>query len=408
MITFRDALLEGDELPPALAGVAAEAGVIEAIVAVDRMLASLTAAKLRLVEFAHATHLGAASHALAEREFRAELAAALRISERAAEHLVTESEVLVRHLPATHAALAEGALTPRQASILVDELAPLDESDRPEVERRALAAADRSAPAFAREVRRIREGRTPEQAIERHRAAHELRSVRCEPGADGMGWTIAHLPAAESLAIDSRLDDLARGMRRAGDTRTLAQLRADALVDVLLDRDSRASRRFGDARPTVVVTVPVSTLAGDDTMARLEGYGPIDAETARDLVGGAAVLRRILTDPRDDAMLALGRRRYRVTDELRLWLTVRDERCRFPGCTRRASASDVDHSRAWADGGATDPRNLAHLCRGHHTLKHDSRWRLEATHPDGSVDWVSPAGRRYRSSPARATAPDPP
>jgi hypothetical protein len=117
----------------------------------------------------------------------------------------------------------------------------------------------------------------------------------------------------------------------------------------------------------------------------------------------------MVTDPRDDTLLALGRTRYRVTDDLRLFLTVRDDRCRFPNCSRRTAATDVDHSRAWDDGGATDPANLAHLCRGHHRLKHDSRWRLEATHPDGTTDWVSPTGRRHRTRPARAArGTDPP
>jgi hypothetical protein len=221
-----------------------------------------------------------------------------------------------------------------------------------------------------------------------------------------MEWISACLPAADILAIDSRLDDLARGLAREGDERTVAQLRADAFADVLLDRDGRAFRRFGDARPTVVVTVPIDVLTGASaTGAELVGYGPIDAQTARDLAAEAPVLRRMFTDPRDDTMLGLGRTRYRPTDDLRLFLTVRDERCRFAGCTRRAQTSDLDHSRAWEDGGSTDPANLAHLCRGHHRLKHDSRWRLEATHPDGTIDWVSPTGRRHRSRPARATGP---
>lgn len=388
--------------------VTADGAVIDAIVETDRMLAMLTAAKQRLVAFAHATAAGPGSHALAEREFRAELATALRISERAAESLIDEADILTAHLPATHAALADGRITPRQARILVDALALLDDDVRADLERQALAAADQSATAFARTVRRLRETRDAATAIERHRAAREGRQVTCQPGDDGMAWLVAHLPAAEAIAIDSRLDDLARGLAREGDPRTIGQLRADALADVLLDRDGRALRRFGDARPTVVVTVPISVLAGADGMGELTGYGPIDAQTARDLAAEAPVLRRMLTDPRDDAILALGRTRYRMTDDLRLFLTVRDARCRFPWCGRRTGASDLDHSRAWAHGGATDADNLAHLCRGHHTLKHDSRWRPDATHADGTIDWVSPTGRRHRTRPARAVGPAPP
>lgn len=386
-----------------------DAGVIDAIVAADRMIASITAAKLELIEFAHLTQVGPMSHALAEREFRAELATALRISERSAETLIDEAGILARHLPATRTALADGRITPRQARILVDELGGLDDAERDELERRMLEAADQSATSFQRAIRRLRETRDADQAVDRHRRAREARQVTCQPGRDGMAWLVAHLPAAEALAIDSRLDDLARGLARLGesrgDDRSFGQLRADAFGDVLLDRDTLESRRFGDAKPTVVVTVPISVLAGaSEKPAEIVGYGPIDDVTARELVGEASVLRRMFTDPRDDAILALGRRRYRVTDDLRLFLAVRDGRCRFAGCFRRAAACDIDHTQDWADGGHTDECNLGHLCRGHHTLKHRTRWRIEAIHPDGTIDWVSPVGRRHRSRPARAVS----
>lgn len=409
VVTFRDEPPTGD-FARVDTRMQADAGVIDAIVAADRMIASMTAAKLELIEFAHTTQVGPMSHALAEREFRAELATALRISERSAETLIDEADVLARYLPSTRAALADGRITPRQARILIDELGGLDDNERDEIERRMLEAADQSATAFQRAVRRLRETRDADQAVDRHRRAFEKREVTTQPGRDGMGWLLVHLPASELLAIDSRLDDHARGLARLGaDGRTMAQLRADAFVDVMLDRESRDSRRFGDAKPTVVVTVPISVLMGaSETFAELVGYGPIDAQTARELTAEAPVLRRMLTDPRDDAMIALGRTRYRMTDDLRLWLAVRDGRCRFAGCFRRTAACDVDHRHAWADGGATDDGNLEHLCRGHHTLKHETRWRSEAIHPDGTIDWVSPTGRRHRSRPARAVGADPP
>lgn len=414
MVTFRDEY-PSDDVARLDARMQADAGVIDAIVAADRMIASITAAKLDLIEFAHATQVGPMPHVLAEREFRAELATALRISERGAENLIDEAGILARHLPATRAALAEGRITPRQAHILIDELGNLDDDARADLEQRMLDAANQSATAFQRAVRRLRETRDADQAADRHRRARAGRHVTCQPGRDGMAWLVAHLPAAEALAIDSRLDDLARGLARIGesrgDDRTVAQLRADAFGDVLLDRDTLESRRFGDAKPTVVVTVPVSLLAGNaEKPAEIVGYGPIDDVTARELVAEAPVLRRMFTDPRDDTMLGLGRTRYRVTDDLRLFLAVRDGRCRFAGCFRRAAACDVDHAEAWADGGHTDAGNLEHLCRGHHTLKHQTRWRVEAHHPDGTVDWVSPTGRRHRSRPARAHAAgaDPP
>lgn len=406
MATFREALRERDELPPELQRMAADAGVIDAIVETDRMIATLTAAKYRLVAFAHDTQTrgaGSPSHPLAEREFRAEIAAALRVSRRAAATLIDEADVLTEHLPATLDRLADGRITPGHARILADALGTVPAEERPDVESRALDAAEQPINVFARTVRRIRESRTPEQAIERHRRAVDDRSVTFEPGDDGMSWLIAHLPAPEAVAADSRLDARARSLLRQGDPRTLTQLRADLLLEAVLGGD--ASRPFGDSRPTVVLTVPISVLQGSDAaMGELVGHGPVDAATARRIAGAAAVLRRAITDDRDDAILALGRTRYRVTEDLRLFLAIRDGRCRFVGCTGRVSSADVDHGIAWIDGGLTDATSLARLCRGDHTIKGETRWRIDTIHPDGTIDWVSPVGRRYRTRPERAYA----
>jgi hypothetical protein len=51
----------------------------------------------------------------------------------------------------------------------------------------------------------------------------------------------------------------------------------------------------------VLVTVPVLSLLGaTEEPAMLDGYGPIPASLARDLVAeGAESFHRVLTDPRD-------------------------------------------------------------------------------------------------------------
>ncbi|KAA9394937.1 HNH endonuclease, partial [Kocuria coralli] len=51
---------------------------------------------------------------------------------------------------------------------------------------------------------------------------------------------------------------------------------------------------------------------------------------------------------------------------------IRDETCRFPGCRRQATGCDVDHTIPWATGGTTAITNLAHLCRRHHRIKHET------------------------------------
>lgn len=158
------------------------------------------------------------------------------------------------------------------------------------------------------------------------------------------------------------------------------------------------------------MTVPVMTLLGrSEEPGHLEGYGPIDAETARDLAARAPSFRRLLTHPETGVVLSVGRQSYAVPADLRSWLRIRDETCRFPGCNRRAERCDIDHITPWQMGGTTDHRNLIHLCRHHHRVKHETAWSVSPSAPlrstdlfarSGDVTWTSPAGRTYVDHPA--------
>ncbi len=77
----------------------------------------------------------------------------------------------------------------------------------------------------------------PDQADERLRRSHADRYVSVRPDIDGISFLSAALSAVDADAIDQVLRALA-GMAEPGDTRTLQQRRADALVDVLLGRVS--------------------------------------------------------------------------------------------------------------------------------------------------------------------------
>ena len=146
-------------------------------------------------------------------------------------------------------------------------------------------------------------------------------------------------------------------------------------------------------RAVVAVTVPVLTLLGrSDEPAQLDGYGPIDAETARELAGTATSFTRLLTDPHTGATLGVDRRSYRPPAELRRALAHRDQTCRFPGCDRPARGSELDHTVPWQHGGVTDAANLAHLCASHHRLRHLTTWE-PTNRGGGGIDWASPAGR---------------
>jgi hypothetical protein len=348
---------------------------------------------------------------LVMRSFISEVGCALRLAEGTVGRLICDAQTLTLDLPDTLQALRSGQIAYRHAQILVQHALSLPPDARRGFEQHALPAAEKLTPArFDAGVKALRERLHPESIVVRHEQAAQTRCVFFEADRDGMAWLHHRLAAVDAMAIDDQLDQVARGMRSDEETRTHAQLRADALTEALLVGGG-ASSAIGRAAivPTVVVTVPVLTLLGrSDDPAELEGFGPIDPETARELAARAPSFIRMLTDPDTGETLSVGRKRYYPSADMRLALRLADVTCRFPGCGRRAPRCELDHCAAWSDGGATTLDNLHHLCSKHHHLKHESNWTVSAG-PARRLNWTSPAGRHYSTDPvSRATAPLPP
>jgi len=429
--------------------------VVDALTEVDRMIARLMALRTVAINELHRLALAAeptrsASHDSASREWSAkvtarrvaatEVSAALRVSEREAEQLVADSHSLVHQLPSTLDALRDGRVSYRHASILVDEARTLPAESWPAFESVALAEAESRTPAgFRQRARVIREREHPQSIDERRRDAEEWRSVRLEPGRDGMAWLSAHLPAEQAHGAYRRLTEIASSLAAPDEKRTLTQRLTDIFADLLIDGVIPESGLGRGVRATVLVTVPALTLLdrarhnggdsscggtngnsnGNDThthngngngsgaSSSLEGYGPISDDVARRLAAHAPSFVRLLTHPETGTVLSVGRERYAVPRDLKLWLRIRDETCRFPGCGRAAASSDIDHTIDWQHQGATRHDNLAHLCESHHQLKHHTDWRVSQV-GGGTLEWRAPSGKRYRTEPALRLDGQPP
>ena len=233
--------------------------------------------------------------------------------------------------------------------------------------------------------------------------AATIEAVHARATALGLTVVEARKVARSVSGSDGTLDGM--GEPPTPDTRSLDEIRFDVVADLLLTGhattvDSDASVPAPEAiRAHVQLTIPVLTLLGrSDEPATLAGHGPIALETARRLAAAAPGWDRVLTHPVTGCVLAVDR--YRPTAEQRRLLGARDEHCRFPGCRQPASRCDVDHTIAREHDGPTDVRNLAHLCRRHHTLKHHSAWRVRQL-PGGVLEWTSPTGRMVPDVPAR-------
>ncbi|VTR77082.1 DUF222 domain-containing protein [Cellulomonas hominis] len=389
-----------------------------------------------------------------------ELAFRLGTSRIAANGLVRQGVALSTHMLATGEALEHGDIDAAKTRVLVDRLWDQPHQLANEVEHRVLpTAARRTVTELRRDVEQALLEADPDGApgrVDRARTGRRVGHPRVLP--DGMASMSVVLPAQDAARVDGVLDHTARAARACGDARTLDQLRADGLRDLVVGSDAapgdgpawqvdrlglgggRAADLFRpvQAEPAAVpaaladtpppglragaevrVTVAASTLLGlDDRPADLDGYGPVDAVTARALAAGG-VWRRVVTDPLSGTVLDVGRSRYRPTAALAEHVRVRDRRCAAPGCVVPAARADLDHTRpfhappgapapagppappgprgartAREPLGATADHNLGPLCRRHHRLKTDGGYVLRQLRP-GVFEWTTPTGHRY-------------
>lgn len=424
--------------------------ILDAVAESDQVIAAEMATRARLIDQAREWSEATAStyqdpstvrrwtnNAVARRSLVTELACILRLPERTAENLIEQSRSLLHELPATLDALTHGDISYRHAQVIIDQAMSLPEEARRSFEAAAVPFAVVLTPSkLDRKARILRERAHPDTIETRNAACVGDRDVTLEPARDGMAWLSAYLPAVQAYAIYNRVTDIAVGLQAPDEPRTLTQIRADVLADLLIDGvttppelpstdgrtidsrsvhgrsadgrsvDGRSGRRLGHGiHATVFITVPVLTLLGtSDEPATLEGYGPIAIETARELTAEAPSLIRILTHPETGAILSVGRTRYSIPNDLRIWLRIRDETCRYVGCARAAVRCDIDHTLDWHYLGETEHDNLSHLCPAHHDLKHHSGWTVEQV-GSGALEWTSPTGRSYRTEPAAQLNP---
>ena len=95
-----------------------------------------------------------------------------------------------------------------------------------------------------------------------------------------------------------------------------------------------------------------------DEPAHVEGYGPVPAELAREIVAGACSsseqvwLRRLYTSPTTGELVAMDARGRIFPRGLARFVRLRDQFCRTPWCD--APIRHTDHADGGAEGGATD------------------------------------------------------
>lgn len=338
------------------------------------------------------------------RSLTAELAVAARVSDRTMQTRLSEASTLVERFPATLSALEQGAISLGHAHVITEHGSVLtDATARARYEETVLERAQRLTPGRLRRVARLTSERfNPTAHQERHDAAREERRVAKHELDDGMSEIIHTIPTVLAESIWARLTASAKAISDAGDTRSYDQIRADLATELLLTGeasgcpDSPHSAANG-IRAEISITIPALSLLGHGTEpATIAGRAPIDPHTATRLAAETPSITRIITHPISGMVLSVDQ--YRPSEQLRRYLRHRDQRCRFPSCNQTARRCDIDHTIDHQHGGPTNAGNLACLCRNHHVLKHNTRWKVRQTSP-GELEWTSPSGRVTTDTP---------
>lgn len=381
----------------------------------------------------------------------AHIGAAMHVTAGTASHQLIVASALRDRLPLVGEAFAEGLLTYQVVRLIVTRTGLVSD-------REAQRAVDAEVAEALRHWEPMPVAKA-EAAVDEIIARHDPHAVRRTQArakgrrvevfiddGDGMSTVWATLFAPDAKAMDSRLNTLAHRVCE-NDPRTRAQRRADAF-GALARGEDRLHCGCGrddctaatDPEPTgssvVYVVVNDDTLADTGAaaaaqdaeldgvtrrhstkplfqMTLVEALTPPPGESAATrpgaLMGGhvlpgavarrtalSATLRRVV-HPRDRPPEP----RYIPSRALADFVRCRDMTCRFPGCAVPASACDLDHTIPHPSG-PTCASNLKALCRRHHLLK--TFWSgtpgwCEQQHPDGTVDWTTPDGATYRTTP---------
>jgi hypothetical protein len=172
---------------------------------------------------------------------------------------------------------------------------------------------------------------------------------------------------------------------------TESTVKAEACAETPGEPDTRspvAARRadaLAEIAETYMNSEPVANSTADryqvvmhvnEDSSYIENGPHVSAETSRRVGCDCSVIR--VKEDENGQPLSIGRRSRLIPPAIRRALRMRDDGCRFPGCTRRHLV-DAHHIEHWSNGGETNIENLVQLCRQHHRLVHEGGFSCEKT-----------------------------
>ncbi|MEJ5946103.1 DUF222 domain-containing protein [Pseudokineococcus basanitobsidens] len=417
-----------------------DAGVRDAVVALERQAARLDAVRLRLLAAADDRSVGRATGAPSTADW---LVGATTTRAEHARRRVDLALALQGPLTATGTALAAGDVTGDQAGVIHTTMTrvhpDVDAATRTDAQAFLLEQATHLDPRRLAHVGRHLSARldpgTHDDLARTEARQTRQRAVRCTQTDDGTWLLSGVLDPTGGATLTAALAPLAAPAPATDgtpDTRTHPRRLADALV-TLADAHLAGHTGTSSSRPRLLVTVPLTTVLDPATPGaapgHLPGGAPVSGQQTQLLSCDAEVVPVLVSD--DGTPLDVGRTTYSFPDRIRTAIRHRDQTCTFTTsrgggtsgrCTRPAARGHLHHLRPWSQGGTTSERNGTVLCGHHHRLVHAQGWRGELRgtqvvwHPPDQTDphvppppWAPRLGTlvgRWRAR-ARAAPPRP-
>ncbi|ORA51393.1 HNH endonuclease [Mycolicibacterium chubuense] len=312
------------------------------------------------------------------------------------------ANALVHEMPHTLAALEAGVLTEYRATLIVKASACLTVEDRRVLD--AELCADQQAlvglgnkrieAASAAIAARL----DAAAVVERKNRAAQSAGVwtRCAP--NGMVYLTFLMPLSQGIGVYAAL-------KREADTTSDGRSRGQVMTDTLYQRVT--ARPAAQPAPIALnLVLADTTLFGeDDAPGWVQGYGPVPAVVARDLVSDAvtdeaakATLRRLYRHPSSGQLVAMESRARLFPKGLAAFIGLRDQTCRTPYCN--APIRHHDHATPHHQGGKTSASNGAGSCEACNYAKEAPGWQVSTTDHDGrhTAEYRTPTGATYHST----------
>ena len=275
-------------------------------------------------------------------------------------------------LPLIHAAFARGELSYAKVRALTRVAEPDNEEELLELARHMTASQLERAVRAYRQV-------SAKEAGDLHALAYAGYSWE----ADGSLIVRAQLAPEDGAlfvrALEASRDRLQEAERGSAEPRRPTA--AEALVAMADTSLADGNERSGGERYQVLVHIEAN-----EGGSVLEDGPALAPETAERLACDASVVEIV---ERDGEPLSVGRKTRTIPPSIRRALTLRDQRCRFPGCENRRFLH-AHHIRHWAHGGETKLDNLVLLCTRHHRFVHETGYSIRDC--GGKLEFRDPWG----------------